>query len=150
MATMTKKSVLITGCSANGIGYAMAKQFHQHNYHVFATLRDISKVGDLAELDDIEVLEMDVTEPKSIQRCKEIVMKRTNGRLDVLINNAGVEFNAPLLDTDISEAKKLFDVNVWGPLLVTQTFEPLLIEAKGVVFNQSSIDGELNMAWAGK
>lgn len=150
MAAITKKSVLITGCSANGIGHAMAKQFHQHNYHVFATLRDVSKVGDLAELDDIEVLELDVTEPRSIQRCKEIVTKRANGHLDVLVNNAGVEFNAPWLDTDVSEAKRLFDVNVWGPLLVTQTFAPLLVEAKGVVFNQGSIDGALNMAWAGK
>ena len=150
MTTITKKTVLITGCSPNGIGNAMVKQFRQHNYHVFATLRDISKAGDLAQLDDIDVIELDVTEPKSIQRCKEIVTKRANGHLDVLVNNAGIEFNAPLMDTDIGEAKKLFDVNVWGPLLVTQMFAPLLVEAKGVVFNQSSIDGSLNMAWAGK
>ena len=66
------------------------------------------------------------------------------------MNNAGVGFNSPLLDTDVAEAKRLYDVNVWGPLTMVQAFAPLLIEAKGVVFNQSSINGSLSMVWAGK
>ena len=151
MATIQKKTVLITGCSTGGIGWAMAKSFHQRGFYVFATGRNPSKTAaDLAQLSDIEMLELDVTVPETITQCKEIVSQRTSGRLDVLVNNAGVEFNAPLLDTDIAEAKRLFDVNVWGPLIVTQAFAPLLIEAKGVVYNQSSIDGALNMVWAGK
>ncbi len=150
MATVLKKTVLITGCSTGGIGWAMAKNFHQRGFYVFATARNPSKTADLAELSDIEILELDVTVPKTIAQCKEIVAKRTDGSLDVLVNNAGVEFNSPLLDTDVAEAKRLYDVNVWGPLAMVQAFAPLLIEAKGVVFNQSSIDGALNMVWAGK
>ena len=150
MATVLKKTVLITGCSTGGIGWAMAKNFHQRGFYVFAVARNPSKTADLAELSDIEILELDVTVPKTIAHCKEIVAKRTGGRLDVLVNNAGVEFNSPLLDTDVAEAKRLYDVNVWGPLAMVQAFAPLLIEAKGVVFNQSSIDGALNMVWAGK
>lgn len=150
MATVTKKSVLITGCSTGGIGWAMAKTFHERGFYVFATARDVSRTGILTDLENIEILELDVTIPKTISQCKERVTKRTGGRLDVLVNNAGVEFNSPLLDTDIDEAKKLFDVNVWGPLAMVQAFAPLLVEAKGVVFNQSSIDGALNMVWAGK
>ena len=150
MATVQKKTVLITGCSPGGIGWSMAKTFHQRGFYVFATARNPSKSAELAELSDIEILELDVTVPKTIARCKEMVAKRTGGRLDVLVNNAGVEFNSPLLDTDVAEAKKLYDVNVWGPLAMVQAFAPLLIEAKGVVFNQSSIDGALNMVWAGK
>jgi 1-acylglycerone phosphate reductase len=150
MATVSKKTVLITGCSAGGIGWAMAKNFHQQGYYVFATARDPSKTANLAELGDIEILELDVTVPKTMARCKEVIAKRTGGSLDVLVNNAGVEFNSPLLDTDIDEAKRLYDVNVWGLLAMVQAFAPLLIEAKGVVFNQSSIDGALNMVWAGK
>ena len=149
MATVQKKTVLITGCSANGIGHAMAKNFHHQGFYVFATARDPPKTADLAELSDVEILELDVTVPKTIAHCKEVVAKRTGGRLDVLVNNAGVEVNCPLLDTDITEAKRLYDVNVWGPLAMVQAFAPLLIEAKGVVFNQSSIDGALNMVWAG-
>ena len=150
MATVLKKTVLITGCSTGGIGWAMAKNFHQRGFYVFATARNPSKTADLAELSDIEILELDVTVPRTIAQCKEIVAKRTGGSLNVLVNNAGVEFNSPLLDTDVAEAKRLYDVNVWGPLAMVQAFAPLLIKAKGVIFNQSSIDGALNMVWAGK
>ncbi|KAI9697564.1 MAG: hypothetical protein M1820_007763 [Bogoriella megaspora] len=148
MATTLGKTALITGCSTSGIGWAMAKHLHQQGFYVFATARNLSKITDLAELSDIEILELDVTVPETIARCKEIVAKRTGGRLDILVNNAGIESNCPLLDTDIVEAKNLYDVNVWGPLAMVQAFAPLLIEAKGVVFNQSSIDGVLNMVWA--
>ena len=150
MVTILKKTVLITGCSTGGIGWAMAKNFHQRGFYVFAMARNPSKTADLAELSDIEILELDVTVPETIAQCKEIVAKRTGGSLDVLVNNAGVEFNSPLLDTDVAEAKRLYEVNVWGPLAMVQAFAPLLIRAKGVVFNQSSIDGALNMVWAGK
>jgi len=150
MATVQKKTVLITGCSAGGIGWAMAKHFHQRGYYVFATLRNPSSAEFHDDGMDIEFLELDVTAPKTIAQCKEIVAKRTGGRLDVLVNNAGIEFNSPLLDTDLETAKRLFDVNVWGLLAMVQVFAPLLVEAKGVVFNQSSIDKELNMVWAGK
>ena len=150
MASVLKKTVLITGCSTGGIGWAMAKNFHQRGFYVFATARNPSKAADLAKLGDIEILELDVTVPQTIANCKEIVAKRTGGSLDVLVNNAGVEFNSPLLDTDLAEAKRLYDVNVWGLLAMVQAFAPLLIKAKGVVFNQSSIDGALNMVWAGR
>ncbi|TKA62834.1 hypothetical protein B0A55_09161 [Friedmanniomyces simplex] len=149
MATVQKKTVLITGCSTGGIGWAMAKTFHKRGFYVFATARDPSKAADLSELSDVEILELDVTVPQTISRSKDIVAKRTGGTLDVLINNAGVEFVSPLLDVDIADAKRLYDVNVWGPLTVVQAFAPLLIEAKGVVSNHSSIDVVLSMAWAG-
>ena len=149
MGTISKKSVLITGCSTSGIGWTLAKHFHQQGFYVFATARDVTRIDNL-NLSDIEILELDVTVPKAIAQCKETVAKRTSGRLDVLVNNAGVEFNCPLLDTDLEEAKKLFDVNVWGPLAMVQAFAPLLIKARGVVFNQGSIDGVLNMVWAGR
>jgi NAD(P)-dependent dehydrogenase (short-subunit alcohol dehydrogenase family) len=149
MDTTEQKFALITGCSTGGIGWAMTKQLHQHGFYIFATARDTSKISDI-DLKNAEYLELDVTIPSTIERCRDIVSKRTGGRLDVLVDNAGVEFNSPLLDTDVAEAKRLYEVNVWGPLLMVQAFAPLLIEAKGVVFNQSSIDSALNMVWAGK
>lgn len=148
-STKMKKTVLITGCSNGGIGWAMAKSFRNRGYLVFATVRDTSKATDLAQLPEIEVLELDVTDSQTISRCRDTVTKRTNGRLDVLVNNAGIEVQSPLLDVDIAAAKQLYDVNVWGPLAMTQAFAPLLIKARGVVFNQSSIDAVLSMAWAG-
>ena len=150
MATVLKKTVLITGCSTGGIGWAMAKKFHEQGFYVFATARDPSKAADLSELSNVEILELDVTEPQTISHCKDVVAKRTGGKLDILVNNAGVEFLSPLLDVDVAEAKRLYDVNVWGPLAMVQAFAPLLIEAKGIIINQSSIDGVLSMVWAGK
>ncbi|KAI1616476.1 hypothetical protein EDD37DRAFT_618259 [Exophiala viscosa] len=149
MAPVQKKTVLITGCSTGGIGSAMAKVFLEQGFHVFATARDPNKAADLAELSNVEVLGLDVTIAQTIARCKDTVSKRTGGKLDVLVNNAGIESQSPLLDVDIAEAKRLYDVNVWGPLAVVQAFAPLIIEAKGVVANQSSIDAALNMVWAG-
>jgi 1-acylglycerone phosphate reductase len=150
MATIQKNTVLITGCSTGGIGWAMTKVFHERGYYVFATLRDPTKAIDLAEMENVEILELDVTIPETILRCKEIVTKRTGGRLDVLMNNAGAEFVCPLLDSNIGEAKKLYDINVWGPLAMVQAFAPLLIKAKGIVSNHSSIAAVLPMVWTGK
>lgn len=150
MTTILKKTVLITGCSTGGIGWAMAKDFHERGYYVFATARDPSKTGELTGLKDMEVLELDVAVTESIVQCMQVVSKRTGGKLNVLVNNAGVEFNSPLLDTDLNEARRLYDVNVWGLLAMVQAFSPLIVEAKEVIYNQSSIDGVLNMVWAGK
>lgn len=151
MATVTKKTVLITGCTTGGIGWAMAKVFHTRGYYVFATVRggQASKAEGLSELGDVEILNVDVTDTDTIARAKDVVAKRTGGRLDVLMNNAGAEFVCPLLDTDIAEAKKLFDVNVWGPLAMLQAFAPLLVAAKGLVSNHTSIASVLPLAWAG-
>ncbi|EXJ73923.1 uncharacterized protein A1O5_02217 [Cladophialophora psammophila CBS 110553] len=149
MATIQKKTVLITGCSAGGIGWAMAKIFHERGFHVFATVRDRSKAADLSELSNVDVLELDVTIAETISQCKDTVAKRTGGKLDILVNNAGVESVCPLLEVDVVEAKRQYDVNVWGPLAMVQAFAPLLIEAKGVVSNHSSVDAVLSMVWSG-
>jgi len=151
MASVTKKTVLITGCTTGGIGWAMAKVFHARGYYVFATVRGghPSKAEGLSELNDVEILDVDVTDADTIRQAKDVVAKRTGGRLDVLMNNAGAEFVCPLLDTDIAEAKKLFDVNVWGPLAMVQAFAPLLVAAQGLVSNHTSIASVLPLVWAG-
>lgn len=65
------------------------------------------------------------------------------------INCAGIEGVRPLLDVDMEWAKQVYDVNVWGPLAVTQAFAPLIIEAKGIIANLSSIGCEIPVCWAG-
>jgi len=93
---------------------------------------------------------MDVTDEASIASCAATVAKKTDGRLDILVNNAGGMFVMPLLDTDLAESKKLFDVNVWGMLAVTQAFAPMLVRSQGVVLNIASIAGAVRMAWQGE
>jgi NAD(P)-dependent dehydrogenase (short-subunit alcohol dehydrogenase family) len=154
MASAPRKTVLITGCSEGGLGFALAQAFADAGYHVYATARNPGKAASLTGSSaHVELLQLDVTSAESIAACAADVRQRTShaGRrgLDVLVNNAGVGLIMPLLDTPIQEGRKLYEVNVWGMLAVTQAFAPLLLDAKGVVLNISSIAGAVRMAWQG-
>jgi NAD(P)-dependent dehydrogenase (short-subunit alcohol dehydrogenase family) len=147
---MQKKTVLITGCSQGGIGASLVKAFHSRGYHVFATLRNKSKADPIfLQSDHISVVDLEITSPESIKSCTDYVAERTGGTLDVLVNNAGMGLCGPLLDTDIDEAKKVYDLNVWGVIAMTQAFAPMLVKAKGVVCNISSVAACFTFAWAG-
>lgn len=148
MASQTKY-VLITGCSDGGIGSALAQSFHKHGLHVFATARDISKMQNLQALPNITFLQLDVTSPESITAAYTIVEKETNGKLDYLVNNSGAGFVMPLLDSDVDMGKKMFEVNVWGVIRVTQVFAPLVIHAKGTVVNNVSTAACLGLPYQG-
>lgn len=140
------KSVLITGCSAGGIGAGLAEAFQQKGYLVFATLRNLSKAPEnLTNTPNVIVLQLDVLLPASIATAVESVSKETGGHLDVLVNNSGQNFVMPALDTSIEDARKLFDINVIAPLAMIQAFSPLLVKAHGCVVNQSSASGVMPM-----
>lgn len=157
---MGKKNVLVTGCSAGGLGYALAKAFYNAGLHVFATARDPTKVPEPpkdtktpAGRDDHgewDVLPLDVTSQESLDWCVRQVVEQTDGRgLDVLVNNAGGAMFGPLVHASIEEARRVYDVNVWGLLTVTKQFVPLLVQAEGVIVNISSIAGAVPLAWQG-
>ncbi|PQE19322.1 hypothetical protein CJF31_00009412 [Rutstroemia sp. NJR-2017a BVV2] len=146
----TAKSVLITGCSAGGSGSALAEVFQKRGLHVFATARTLSKMSHLNDLPNVTLLELDVTSSQSIAAALEAVKTQTDGKLDYLVNNAGQSMVMPALDADIEEAKKLFDVNFWGVIAMTQAFAPLVIAAKGTVVNICSISGYVNAPWMSK
>lgn len=85
---MAPRSVLITGCSKGGAGEALARQFQQNGFRVFATGRTLSKIQHLLA-EGIEVIELDVLDSQSIEKAVGIVSGMTSGTLDILINNAG-------------------------------------------------------------
>ncbi|KAI0859905.1 putative short-chain dehydrogenases/reductase [Xylaria cubensis] len=146
---MPKKTVLITGCNHGGLGAAMAKVYCAKGFKVFATVRNAAKAGSLGDASDIEILELEVTSQESIQECARKLEKTIGGSLDILVNNAGVAAVMPLLDLDLDDAKRLYNVNVWAQLAMVQAFAPMLIKAKGTVCNISSVSGELILAWSG-
>ena len=111
-----KRKVLITGCSDGGLGAAIAVAFHEAGLHVFATARNLSKAEHLASL-GIETLQFDVQSEYSIAAC---VSKMPS--FDILVKNAGVQLVMPIADVSIFEAKKLFSLNVWSQIAVTQAF----------------------------
>ena len=129
-----KRTVLITGCSDGGLGAALAIAFHEAGLHVYATARNPSKMEQLASL-GIERLTLDVQSESSIAAC----VSKMSG-LDILVNNAGAQYLMPVVDASIPEAKKLFDLNVWSQIAVTQAFLPLLLKSShGMIVNQTSI-----------
>ena len=129
-----KRTVLITGCSDGGLGAALAVAFHKAGQKVYATARNPAKMKELEAL-GIETITLDVLSEASIAACVTSLPA-----LDILVNNAGQQFVKPLVHVDIAEAKRLYDINVWSHLAVTQAFLPLLLKsANAVVVNQTSV-----------
>lgn len=91
----TKKSVLITGCSAGGLGDELAQSFHAHGLRVFATARNLEKIAHLKKL-GMDILALDVSDVASLPKAVEAVKAATGGTLDILVNNAGVGERAPV------------------------------------------------------
>lgn len=147
---MANKSVLVTGCSAGGIGYALAEQFQKRGLTVFATARNVSKVDGLKSLPNIILIPLDVTSPSDIDATVAVVKAYTGGKLDYLVNNSGQSLHMPTLDQDIESAKGMFEVNFWGVFRMIKAFAPLLIEAKGTVVNIGSINGHLHPPFSGE
>ncbi|KAE9374132.1 NAD(P)-binding protein [Stipitochalara longipes BDJ] len=149
------KTVLITGCSEGGIGSALAFAFHKHGCRVFATVRNLEKVQHLKEA-GIEVLELDVLDEGSCRKAAGWVREATGGTLNVLVNNSGVGYIMPLLDSNVAEVKRVYETNVLGIILTVQAFAPLLIaaaskppsEGGGMIINIGSIAGVCPVPWA--
>jgi NAD(P)-dependent dehydrogenase (short-subunit alcohol dehydrogenase family) len=95
-------------------------------------------------------LTLDVLSPASIAAAVSDVTKHTGGRLDILVNNSGQNLVGPALDVPINEGRKLFDLNFWAPLAMIQAFAPLLVQAQGLVVNQSSAAGYVPMPFLSK
>lgn len=153
------RTVLITGCSEGGIGFALAQEFHRRGLRVLATARNLARVQHLRAA-GLEVIQLDVADPDSVRAAAGFVAELTGGVLDLLVNNAGNGYMMPLLDVDLDEARRLFDVNIWGLLAVTQAFAPLLAEAaarggngrraiRPRVLNIGSVASRVSVPWQG-
>lgn len=136
---MATKSVLITGTSS-GIGHALAREFKQQGFRVFATARKTESIADLAAL-GIETLPLEATSSDSIAALKAEISSRTGGKLDFLVNNAGRNYTVPALEVEMQEIEATFAVNVFAVMSMTQAFAPLLIESEGTVAMIGSLAG---------
>jgi NAD(P)-dependent dehydrogenase (short-subunit alcohol dehydrogenase family) len=152
---MTDKTVaLVTGAN-KGIGFEIARGLAARGCAVLLGARDAGRreeaVRRLADLDvtgvelDVTGIELDVTDPATIEAAAKTVDERF-GRLDVLVNNAGVtgDFTQAPGAGGIDQVRKVFDVNVFGVIMVTDAFLPLLAaSAAPCVVNMSSTVGSL-------
>ena len=134
---------LITGTST-GIGYATALRLHEEGYRVWAGVRNESDKNKLLESTKFSArmcpLILDVTCQEDIDKAYQTILT-SGAKINVLVNNAGIAVVGVLEFVPQQEIKKLFDVNVFGLLAVTQKFLPMLRETQGRLINISSIAG---------
>lgn len=135
------KTVLITGCSEGGIGFALAKAFSKAGCHVYATARRTSTMAALESYDTITRLELDVCNTESITKCRQYIEKCTGGHLDILVNNAGISYTAMGIEMDLDKCKDVFNANVFAVMEMCKQFSSLLIKAKGTILSIGSIAG---------
>ncbi|KAL6163260.1 NADPH-dependent 1-acyl dihydroxyacetone phosphate reductase [Exserohilum turcicum] len=144
-----QRTVLVTGCTPGGIGHELALEFLRQGFQVFGTVRsDEAKKTLLSE--GVIAIEHEVTSAESIQALHDVLCKRiVDGMLDILINNAGISFTVPVLDLTIENMRKVFEINVFGGVLLTQKLAPMLIAAKGKVANIGSVAGVIPYVFGG-
>ncbi|KAJ7105456.1 hypothetical protein C8R43DRAFT_1046339 [Mycena crocata] len=124
---MTLRTVCITGCSAGGLGDALAHEFQSRGFQVFATSRQLSSMESLATLPNTITLALDVTDDVSVRAAKSKISALTGGKLDILVNNAGITYPFAVADLDMDRVKEVYDVNVLGPMRMAKEFIPLLL-----------------------
>ncbi|XP_053377696.1 C-factor-like [Mercenaria mercenaria] len=130
---LAPKSVLITGCN-RGIGLEFVKHFLQlakPPKFVFACCRNSAAATDLNEIaksnPSVKVLELDVTKQDSIEKAKLYVASIVEGEgLNLLINNSGIASDQDIEDVTREEMMRCYEVNAIGPLMMAQSFLPLL------------------------
>jgi len=138
-----KKVVLITGISS-GFGKETASMLANRGHIVYGTIR-----RDCPTDPAIHVLNMDLTQPESIDKAVSDVLLK-EGRIDVLINNAGMHLGGPVEMTPPEDFKRQIDTNFNGVVHVIQKVLPAMREAgKGTIVNISSIGGLMGLPFQG-
>lgn len=141
----SSKVVLITGASS-GIGKAIAEHLQKNGYRVFGTSRNPLNQKTPPSF---PLVAMDVTRHHTIVSAIEEVLSQT-GKIDVLINNAGVGITGPIEETPDEEIKKAFDTNFFGPLQVIKSVLPNMREnGGGLILNITSIAGYMGLPFRG-
>jgi len=136
------QTILITG-SSTGLGRATAKLFHARGWNVVATMRTPDNESELADLDNVLVTRLDVTDPGSIAAAVDAGLTRF-GRIDAVVNNAGYGAYGPLETTPTDKIRRQFDVNVLGLLDTTKALLPhFRANRGGTIVNISSMGGRL-------
>jgi NAD(P)-dependent dehydrogenase (short-subunit alcohol dehydrogenase family) len=134
-------TALITGASS-GIGEATAQRLGELGYTVYAGARRVERMSDLVKR-GIRTMAVDVTDDASLVALVEAILSET-GRIDVLINNAGYGLYGALEDMPIQEARRQFDVNLFGLARLTQLVLPQMrARRNGYIVNVSSMGGKI-------
>jgi len=145
--------VLITGCNS-GFGFHASLTFARQGHDVFATVRNLDRAEPLraaAKDEDLElhVLRLDVCDADSVEGAVAEVVERA-GRIDVCVNNAGIELRGPIEDCSDDEMLIQFDTNVFGLVRVIRAVLPIMrAQEAGVIVNVGSLAGLVARPYGG-
>lgn len=138
---------VVTGANS-GIGRAAAVHLAANGHTVYGAMRDLGKGDKLAQKAaaagcEVHPIAIDVSDDASVQAGFAEVLER-EGRVDVLVNNAGIGMNAVVEEVDIDEAKTVFDVNYFGIVRCSQAVLPgMRAQRSGTIVNISSVAGRV-------
>lgn len=134
-----QKTAIVTGAS-KGVGYATTKLLLENGYRVLAVSRDLSKLSDLIS-EDLEIYKLDITDESAIKKFHETYKDIT---LDLLVNNAGGGAGPTnIIDETMANFRRAYDINVSGPMYLSQLFVPCLQKSKSpTIIFISSLGGK--------
>ena len=136
-----QKVALVTGASS-GMGHAFAVQLHEAGFLVYGVARRVERMEDLRTL-GIKTLAMDITDDRSATAGIEHILAET-GRIDVLVNNAGYGSYGAVEDVPLDEARRQFEVNVFGAARLVQLVLPTMrARRSGTIINITSMGGKI-------
>ncbi len=134
------KTALVTG-AARGIGLATTKLFLEEGWQVAMIDRDSPALAEAAApLENVRGIDCDVSVPEQVTPMIAETLA-TFGRIDALVNNAGVADFGPLQETSFARWRTVMETNLDGPFLVTQAAIPALKDTRGAIVNIASISG---------
>ena len=145
--------VVITGCSS-GFGKLTALEFARRGNRAFATMRNTAKDGPLqaeaaAAGVSVEVLQLDVNDRASVEKAVAEVINRA-GRIDVLVNNAGISTQGPIEDFDDDEIAAVFQTNVFGVIRMARAVLPhMRAQKSGTIVTVGSLSGKVAAPYGG-
>ncbi|HKS74234.1 MAG TPA: SDR family NAD(P)-dependent oxidoreductase [Terriglobales bacterium] len=143
-----QKSVVITGASS-GIGRASVALMSQAGWRVFATVRKAADQQKLREANVVPIV-MDVEDESSIKAAAAEISTRLDGRgLDGLVNCAGIGVVRPVEYASLSDIRHIYEINVFGQILVSQALLPLLRESRGRIVNITSVGVNIAIPFGG-
>ncbi|KAE8680668.1 Integrase-type DNA-binding superfamily protein [Hibiscus syriacus] len=144
------KVVLVTGCAKGGIGYEYCRAFNEQGCRVIAS--DIpQRKDDMVDYDSdkIETIELDVSSDESVSSAVDGVISKY-GRIDLLINNAGIGSTGPLAELSLDAIQRAWEINTLGQLRMVQQVVPHMASRRqGIIVNVGSVVGKVPTPWAG-
>lgn len=143
MASSSKRELMVVSGASTGIGAATTRHLASMGFHVLAGVRT-SQDADAIRADRVEPVMLDITIPEHIKKLTARIAADPEKRpLRALVNNAGIEINAPVEVLPLELWRSQFEVNLFGHVAVIQALLPFLRESRGRVVNISSVGGEV-------